>query len=136
MDVGRYCSSNNSWILVRCNSSEDRFTRTSATSSDSHLFRRFDSGNSRWRTRTAALGEDANILTNMATDYDALDGEWERIGLSGPARRTLVDAKLYRVSDLRKITLEQLEELHGMGKSSIARIKVIMNAKKIKFRQD
>lgn len=72
----------------------------------------------------------------MAIDYDALDGEWKRIGLSGPARRALVDAKLYRVSDLRKLTLLQLEELPGMGKSSIARIKVIMNAKKIRFRQD
>lgn len=72
----------------------------------------------------------------MAIDYDALDGEWKRIGLSGPARRALVDAKLYRVSDLRKLTLLQLEELPGMGKSSIARIKVIMNAKKIGFRQD
>lgn len=72
----------------------------------------------------------------MAADYDALDGEWKRIGLSGPARRALVDAKLYRVSDLRKFTLQQLEELHGMGKSSIARIKVIMHAKKIRFRND
>jgi hypothetical protein len=72
----------------------------------------------------------------MAIDYDALDGEWKRIGLSGPARRALVDAKLYRVSDLRKLTLLQLEELQGMGKSSIARIKVIMNAKKIRFRQE
>jgi DNA repair protein RadC len=60
----------------------------------------------------------------------------EKNWVSGPARRTLVDAKLYRVSDLRKITLQQLEELHGMGKSSIARIKVIMNAKKIRFRED
>jgi DNA repair protein RadC len=46
----------------------------------------------------------------------------------------LVDAKLYKVSDLRKISLEDLEQLHGMGKSAIARIKVIMDAKKIKFR--
>jgi hypothetical protein len=27
-----------------------------------------------------------------------------------------------------------LEQLHGMGKSAIARLKVLMNAKKIKFR--
>jgi DNA-binding Xre family transcriptional regulator len=45
----------------------------------------------------------------------------------------LVDAKLYKVSDLRKISLKDLEQLHGMGKSAIARIKVIMDAKKIKF---
>jgi len=30
--------------------------------------------------------------------------------------------------------LEELTELHGMGKSSIARLKVIMEAKKIRFR--
>jgi ribosomal protein L29 len=47
-----------------------------------------------------------------------------------------VDAKLYRVSDLRKISLQELEGLHGMGKSAIARIKTIMNGKKISFRRD
>lgn len=62
------------------------------------------------------------------------DAEWQRIGLSAPARKALVDAKLYKVSDLRKVSLEELTELHGMGKSSIARIKVIMEAKKIRFR--
>ncbi len=65
--------------------------------------------------------------------YDPFDGEWRKIGLSGPARRALVDAKLYKVSDLRKITLEKLTSLHGMGKSAIARLKVVMNGKKIKF---
>jgi DNA repair protein RadC len=66
-------------------------------------------------------------------DQDALEAEWLKIGLPGPARRALVQAKLYKVSDLRKISLEELAELPGMGKSSIARIKVIMAAKKIRF---
>lgn len=70
----------------------------------------------------------------MVIDYDAFDGEWRKIGLSGPACRALVDAKLYRVSDLRKITLAELQGLHGMGKSSIARIRQIMDAKKIRFK--
>jgi hypothetical protein len=73
-------------------------------------------------------------LTKPNTDQDKLEAEWSRIGLSGPARKALVEAKLFRVSDLRKISLKELEELHGMGKSSIARIKVIMAAKKINFR--
>lgn len=63
------------------------------------------------------------------------DAEWSRIGLATPARRALVDAKLYKVSDLRKISLEELTGLHGMGKSAIARISQIMEAKKIKFRK-
>jgi hypothetical protein len=67
-------------------------------------------------------------------DYELHDQEWQKIGLAAPARRALVDAKLYKVSDLRKITLTELTAMHGMGKSAIARIKVIMEAKKIDFR--
>jgi len=70
----------------------------------------------------------------MSNDNEALEVEWRKIGLSGPACRALVEAKLYRVSDLRKISLDELRDLHGMGKSSIARIRQIMDAKKIKFR--
>ena len=66
--------------------------------------------------------------------YESLDREWREYGISAPARRALVDAKLYKVSDLRKISQSDLEELHGMGKSAVARLKVLMNAKKIKFR--
>jgi DNA repair protein RadC len=69
----------------------------------------------------------------MSSKHDELEAEWYKIGLSGPARRALVAAKLFRVSDLRKISLRELEALNGMGKSSIARIKQIMEAKKIKF---
>jgi len=70
---------------------------------------------------------------NVPADQAKLEAEWLKIGISGPARKALVDAKLYKVSDLRKITLQELTELHGMGKSSIARIQVIMKAKKIYF---
>ena len=66
--------------------------------------------------------------------YESLDREWREYGIAAPARRALVDAKLFKVSDLRKISLNELEGLHGMGKSAIARLKVLMNAKKIKFR--
>jgi hypothetical protein len=65
--------------------------------------------------------------------YEDFDRDWRAIGLGAPARRALVDAKLYKVSDLRKISLKDLSDLHGMGKSAIARIKVIMDAKRIRF---
>lgn len=65
--------------------------------------------------------------------YEDFDREWRAIGLGAPARRALVDAKLYKVSDLRKISLKDLSDLHGMGKSAVARIKVIMDAKQIRF---
>ena len=83
----------------------------------------------------AKPGKSVPIKTNPEDpkSYDAFDGEWRKIGLSGPARRALVDAKLYKVSDLRKITLEKLTSLRGMSSSAIARLKVVMNGKKIKF---
>jgi DNA-binding Xre family transcriptional regulator len=35
---------------------------------------------------------------------------------------------------LRKITAADLDQMHGIGKSAIARVKQIMEAKKIRFR--
>lgn len=69
----------------------------------------------------------------MKDHYETLGVEWRKIGLSTPAVRALVDAKLYKVSDLRKVSLAELSSMHGLGKSSIARIRQIMDAKKIKF---
>jgi hypothetical protein len=78
--------------------------------------------------------DSADISQAELDRYESLDREWREYKLAAPARRALVDAKLYKVSDLRKISLADLEGLHGMGKSAVARLKVLMNAKKIKFR--
>ena len=77
--------------------------------------------------------QDLDISQAELDRYESLDREWREYGISAPARRALVDAKLYKISDLRKISQSDLEDLHGMGKSAIARLKVLMNAKKIKF---
>jgi hypothetical protein len=67
-------------------------------------------------------------------NHPAIEDQWRKIGLSAPARKALVDAKLYKVSDLKKLTLLELSELPGMSSSAIARIRQIMQAKKINFR--
>lgn len=82
----------------------------------------------------AKSSECCNISQTELDRYESLDREWREYKIAAPARRALVDAKLYKVSDLRKISLSELEGLHGMGKSAVARLKVLMNAKKIKFR--
>ena len=61
-------------------------------------------------------------------EYAAVDGEWREIGLAAPARRALIDDGLYKVTDLRKVSLAALKELHGMGPNAI-RI-LIADAKK------
>ena len=76
---------------------------------------------------------DNDISQSELDRYEKLDCEWREYGIAAPARRALIDARLYKVSDLRKISQSELEDLHGMGKSAIARLKVLMNAKKIKF---
>jgi DNA-directed RNA polymerase alpha subunit len=66
--------------------------------------------------------------------YEKLDGEWKKLGLAAPARRALVNAKIIRIDDLKKITEAKLISLHGMGPSSLPKIKSAMRKKKIKFK--
>ena len=75
-----------------------------------------------------------NISQAELDRYESLDREWREYKIAAPARRALVDAKLYKVSDLRKITQREYESLHMMSTSDIARLKILMNAKKIKFK--
>ena len=79
------------------------------------------------------INQGSDISQAELDRYEKLDQEWREYEISAPVRRALVDAKLYKVSDLRKISQSDLEQLHGMGKSAVARLKVLMNAKKIKF---
>ena len=78
--------------------------------------------------------QESDISQAELDRYEKLDQEWRDYGIAAPARRALVDAKLYKVSDLRKISQSDLEQIPGLGKSVIARLKVLMNAKKIRFR--
>ena len=36
--------------------------------------------------------------------YEEVDGIWRKLGLAAPARRALVNAKLLKLSDLKKIS--------------------------------
>ncbi|CAB4339210.1 MAG: hypothetical protein F2896_04320 [Actinobacteria bacterium] len=61
-------------------------------------------------------------VTRGEVDLDAyaeVDGAWREIGISAPARRALIDEGLYKLSDLRKISLELVKELHGVGPNVI-----------------
>ena len=66
--------------------------------------------------------------------YDKLDSEWKKIGIAAPARRALINAKLTKVTDLKKITEKDLMSLHGMGPSSLPVIKREMKKIRIKFK--
>ena len=81
--------------------------------------------------------QNKNKATTMLlgpTDYDKVDGAWKEIGLAAPARRALVDAKLLQVSDLRKVSLDKLKALHGMGPNAIRILVSEMKKRDISFR--
>lgn len=67
-------------------------------------------------------------------EYAAVDGPWREIGLAAPARRALIDDGLYKVSDLRKVSLAALKELHGMGPNAIRILVTEMKKQDIQFR--
>lgn len=66
--------------------------------------------------------------------HDKADAEWKEIGLDSTARQTLVEAKLLKVSDLRKVSLEKLKLLHGIGPNEIRILASEMKSRDISFR--
>lgn len=65
--------------------------------------------------------------------YEKLDGAWREMGLAAPARRALVNAKIFKLGDLRKISQEHLMELHGMGPQAASIVKREMKKQGISF---
>lgn len=66
--------------------------------------------------------------------YEKNDGNWRTLGIAAPARRALVDVKIMKLSDLKKITENDFLELHGMGPSAAKTIKKAMKKSNVKFK--
>jgi hypothetical protein len=78
------------------------------------------------------------INRNNSSDlerYESLDGIWREIGLSVPARRALIDEGLLELSDLRKMSLAALKELHGMGPNAVRILVAEMKRADLSFRK-
>ena len=54
--------------------------------------------------------------------YAERDGVWRELGLAAPARRALVDAGILTLTHLRKFTLAELSQLHGIGKTALPKL--------------
>ena len=66
--------------------------------------------------------------------YADVDGVWREIGLAAPARKALIDDGLYKISDLRKVSLAALKELHGMGPNAVRILVAEMKKQDVSFR--
>ena len=61
--------------------------------------------------------------------YEKLDANWRALNLAAPARRGLVDNKIFKISDLRRWTEEDFRAIHAMGPSAARIIKIEMKKK-------
>jgi hypothetical protein len=88
--------------------------------------------------RKAEKAQNRNSISNSDVDLDAyaaVDGVWVELGLAAPARRALIDEGLYKVSDLRKYSLDAIKDLHGMGPNAIRILITAMKKSDISFRK-
>ena len=66
--------------------------------------------------------------------YQNVDGAWREIGLDAQARRGLIDEGLLEISDLRKLQLEAVKQINGIGPNAIRVLIAEMKKRDINFR--
>ena len=67
--------------------------------------------------------------------YEGVDQFWREIGLAAPARQALIDDGLFQLSDLRKVSLAAIKELHGMAPNAIRVLVAEMKKADLSFRK-
>ncbi|MEN9906533.1 MAG: hypothetical protein RL475_731 [Actinomycetota bacterium] len=86
--------------------------------------------------RKAARAVSASTQNEVDLDaYAGVDGPWRELGLSAPARRALIDEGYYKLSDLRKVSLDAIKDLHGMGPNTIRILTTAMKKADLSFRK-
>ena len=88
--------------------------------------------------RRAARAASQCEVTRGEVDLDAyaeVDGHWRELGLAAPARRALIDDGYYKLSDLRKTSLDAIKDLHGMGPNAIRILTAAMKKADLSFRK-
>ena len=73
--------------------------------------------------------------TDVIDAYEGVDHHWREIGLAAPARRALIDDGLFQLSDLRKVSLAAIKELHGMAPNAIRLLAAEMKKVDLSFRK-
>lgn len=88
------------------------------------------------RRADKAASKSSSSGGNINDEEDTeLDGEWRALGLAAPARRALINDGLFKLNDLRKVSLDALKDLHGMGPNSIRILVAEMKKADLSFRK-
>ena len=85
--------------------------------------------------KKASKESPASNNSDLIDAYESVDHHWREIGLAAPARRALIDDGLFQLSDLRKVSLAAIKELHGMGPNAIRLLVAEMKKTDLSFRK-
>jgi len=86
--------------------------------------------------RKAERAQSASTANEVDLDaYAGVDEVWRELGLAAPVRRALIDEGYYKLSDLRKTSIDAVKELHGMGPNAIRILISAMKKADLSFRK-
>lgn len=68
-------------------------------------------------------------------NYETKDSVWRDLKLAAPARRALVDNKIFILNDLTKFSETELLSMHGIGRNALKILLRAMKQKNIQFRK-
>jgi len=86
--------------------------------------------------RKAERAQGASSVNEVDLDaYAGVDEAWRELGLAAPVRRALIDEGYYKLSDLRKTSIDAIKELHGMGPNAIRILISAMKKADLSFRK-
>lgn len=67
--------------------------------------------------------------------YESKDSVWRDLKLAAPARRALVDNKIYSLKELANYTEHEVLEMHGVGLNALNVLKKALKNKNLRFCQ-
>ena len=67
-------------------------------------------------------------------EYAKKDGYWRELGIAAPARRGLIDRKIFKIADLRKVSELEFRQIHGIGANASRKILAEMKKRKVSFK--
>lgn len=70
-----------------------------------------------------------------SSKYSKFDHYWRTLGVAAPARRGLIDNKIFKLSDLRQWSRTDFMQIHAMGPKASSLIISEMQIKKVNFKR-
>ena len=77
--------------------------------------------------------QDGNKEMIRTFDYSLLSGAFSK--LARPAKRALINSRIYSPRELAQWTLNEIEELHGLGPSALPVLRNALRINRLEFKK-